>query len=295
MKVRYLAGLLLFLLCLFLSGWVWQKYPSLWKSRDAKLHRTFTDALRREFKGEFWQGIAEKRIGIVLVDITDLKRPRVAEFNGDVMLYAASLPKIAILLGALVEVERGKLELDDELRAALTRMIRESSNEDATAVLNKVGFENLAKILRSKRYRLYDPAHNGGLWVGQDYGGGKEWRRDPLHDISHGATAMQTARFYYLAVTGRLLEPPLNDALLEILSRTAMEHKFAKGLEAANPDATIYRKSGTWKQYHADSGIVVADNYSYIIVAIARDPRGDKGLERLIGAVEETMRSLHGE
>jgi len=295
MKVRYPAGLLLVLVSLFLSGWFWSKYPSLWKSRDAKLHRTFSDALGREFKGELWQGIAEKRIGIVLVDITDLRRPRVAEFNGDVMLYAASLPKIAILLGALFEVERGKLELDDGLRASLTRMIRESSNEDATAVLNRVGFENLAKILRSRRYRLYDPAHNGGLWVGQDYGGGKEWRRDPLHDISHGATAMQTARFYYLAVTGRLLKPPLNDALLEILSRSAIEHKFVKGLEEANPEATIYRKSGTWKQYHADSGIVVADNYSYILVAIARDPRGEKELERLIGAAEETLRRLHGE
>jgi beta-lactamase class A len=62
-----------------------------------------------------------------------------------------------------------------------------------------------------------------------------------------------------------------------------------------NPEATIYRKSGTWKQYHADSGIVVADNYSYIIVAITRTPRGEKELERLIGVAEETMRRLHGE
>ena len=97
MKMRYPAGLLLFLVCLSLPACAPPKYPSLWKSRDTKLHKTFTDALRREFKGEFWQGIAEKRIGIVLVDISDLKRPRVAEFNGDVMLYAASLPKIATL------------------------------------------------------------------------------------------------------------------------------------------------------------------------------------------------------
>jgi beta-lactamase class A len=256
---------------------------------------TFTSARTQEFQGEFWRGIAETRIGIVLVDITDLKRPRVAEFNGDVMLYAASLPKIAILLGALVEVERGNLELDDELRASLTRMIRESSNEEATAVLNRVGFSNLAKILRSRRYRLYDPARNGGLWVGRDYGGGRVWRRDPLHAISHGATAMQTARFYYLAVSGRLLEPPLNTELLEILSRPAIEHKFVRGLEEVNPEATIYRKSGTWRQYHADSGIVVTDNYSYILVAIARTPRGEIMLERLIGVAEKTMRRLHGE
>lgn len=292
---RYPATLLLILLSFFLVGFFSPKEPSLWKSRDAKLHKTFTTELRKEFKGKFWLGIDQKRIAIVLVDITDLKRPRVAEFNGDIMMYAASLPKIAILLGALVEVERGRLELDDELRDSLTRMIRESSNADATAVLNRVGFGNLANILRSRRFRLYDPAHNGGLWVGRDYGGGTLWRRDPLHAISHGATAMQTARFYYLAAAGQLLNSRLNDALLEILSQPAIEHMFVKGLDEVNPDATIYRKSGTWMQYHADSGIVVADNYRYIIVAITRTPQGAGLLERLIGAAEETMRRLHGD
>jgi len=292
---KYPVVLLLVLLSSFLVGFVSPKEPSLWKSRDAKLQKTFANALKREFKGEFWLGIEQKRIGIVLVDITDPKRPRVAEFNGDVMLYAASLPKLAILLGALVEVERGKLELDDELRGALNRMIAESSNVDATAVLQRVGFNNLANILRSRRYRLYDPERNGGLWVGRDYGGGTLWRRDPLHAISHGATAMQTARFYYLAATGRLLEPSLNEALLDILSESAIPHKFVKGLDEVNPEATIYRKSGTWKQYHADSGIIVADNYSYILVAITRSTRGAELLERLIVVAERTMHRLYGD
>jgi beta-lactamase class A len=296
MRRNTIAGILLCLVCLGSIGFLWRREPSLWKNRDAGLQHAFTEALEKEFQvgGAFWEGISEKRIGIALVDITVPSRPRVAEFNGDVMIYAASLPKIAILLGALVEVERGNLELDEKLRASLTRMIRESSNEDATAVLHRVGFENLAAILQSKRFRLYDPDHNGGLWVGQDYGGGEEGQRDPLHNISHGATAMQTARFYYLAATGRLLQRRLNDILLEILSRPAIEHKFVKGLEEENPEAEIYRKSGTWKQYHADSGIVVADDYSYIIAAIVQDPRGEQELQRLIRAVEATMQTFHG-
>lgn len=294
-SLRKTIGLLLCVLSLTLPACAGPENPSLWRSRDPKLQQIFAEALEKEFEGEFWQRVEQKRIGIALVDITEVKRPKVAEFNGDVMMYAASLPKIAILLGALVEVERGKLALDDELRASLTRMTRHSSNEDATAILKKVGFENLAGILQSKRYRLYDPAHNGGLWVGKDYGGGKEWRGDPLHGISHGATAMQVARFYYLAATGRLVAPRLNDALLEILSNPAIEHMFVKGLEEANPDAVIYRKSGTWKQFHADSGIVVAENYSYILVAIAEDPRAGEKLDRLIGAVEAMMQRIHGD
>jgi beta-lactamase class A len=134
MRRNTIAGILLCLVCLSSMGFLWRREPSLWKNRDAGLQHAFTEALEKEFQvgGAFREGISEKRIGIALVDITVPSRPRVAEFNGDVMIYAASLPKIAILLGALVEVERGKLELDEKLRASLTRMIRESSNEDAT-------------------------------------------------------------------------------------------------------------------------------------------------------------------
>ena len=54
--------------------------------------------------------------------------PRLAMLNGDQMMYAASLPKIAILLGAMVEAERGRLPLDEERLSAMTNMIRLSSN-----------------------------------------------------------------------------------------------------------------------------------------------------------------------
>jgi beta-lactamase class A len=37
------------------------------------------------------------------------------------MLYAASLPKIAIVLGVFVEIERGKIKLDSETRNQLIR------------------------------------------------------------------------------------------------------------------------------------------------------------------------------
>ena len=134
-----------------------------------------------------------------------MQHPKVAGVNLDVMLYAASLPKIAILLGAFVQIEHGQMPLNDQTRAEFTRMIRNSSNKAATAVLNRVGFENLAEILQSEKYRLYDPKHNGGLWVGRDYSGGPLWKRDPLNNISHGATVMQAARFYFLAETGRLV------------------------------------------------------------------------------------------
>ncbi len=216
-----------------------------------------------------------------LVDITDPLDPRVAAINGDHMMYAASLPKIGILLGAFVEIERGRLALDQSTAASLTRMIRESSNEDATAMLNRVGKRRVNQILQSNRFRLYDPLVNGGLWVGKEYATGTAFQRDPLHNISHGATALQTARFYYLLETGQLVSPRLTGIMKEMLSKPGIEHKFVKGL-AHHDGVKIYRKSGTWRSWHADSAIVEAPGgHRYILTALANDGRGGEWLAHI--------------
>ena len=122
-----------------------------------------------------------------LADISDPLEPRVATINGDHMMYAASLPEIGILLGEFVEIERGRLALDQPTSASLTCMIRESSSVDATEMLNRVGKQRVNQILQSNRFRLYNPLVNGGLWVGKEYATGSASQRDPLYNISHGA------------------------------------------------------------------------------------------------------------
>ena len=186
------------------------------------------------------------------------------------------------------------MTLNEETRAALTRMIRNSSNKDATAILNRVGFENLAEILQSEKYLLYDPQHNGGLWVGRDYSGGPRWKGDPLHNISHGATAMQAARFYYLAETGRLVSEQYFADFVQIMSNPGIEHKFVKGIKKSNPNAEIIRKSGTWKEFHADSGIISdkENGYRYIIAALVEHPAGNDGLARFAAVVDATIDSM---
>jgi beta-lactamase class A len=266
-------------------------YPLLRESNDPELYRALNAQLTEEFKGTRKLQVQNKKVSITVVDISDPMHPRVAAENGDVMLYAASLPKIAILLGAYAQAEQGALDIDEELQASLTRMIRKSSNRDATEVLNRVGFEELAEILQSERYRLYDRDHGGGLWVGRDYSGGEVWRRDPLNNISHGASAMQVARFFYLLVTNRLATPEHSQEMLEILSSPGIRHKFVKGLEEANPDAQIARKSGTWRNFHADGAVVESDHGRYIIAVIGEHPEGGRDLERVIKAVERAFQN----
>jgi beta-lactamase class A len=254
-------------------------YPSLTDSIDPVLQSNLEKVINSIGLG---RAVKNKELSLDLVDITDPEHPRVASINGKNMVYAASLPKIAILLGAFVEIERGKMELDLDTRQTLTEMIRFSSNAAATEMYHRVGEARLAEILQSDRFKLYDRDENGGLWVGKEYGKSKAWKRDPLHNISHGATAMQTARFYYLLETGRLVAEPLASKMKEILSYPAIHHKFVKGLEEARPGAKIYRKSGSWRSWHADSAIIESGGHKFIVVALAEHRDGGKWMQELI-------------
>jgi beta-lactamase class A len=233
--------------------------------------------------------VSTKALNVALVDITDAQHPVMASANGDNMMYAASLPKIGILLGAFERIHDGDMQLDAGTREQLTKMIRYSSNAAATAMYNAVGPEYLARILSSDTYGLYDPQYNGGLWVGRPYAKAGTWKRDPLHNISHGATALQVARFLYLLDTGRLVSPEMSQEMKKILGRPAINHKFVKGLNKNRPGSKIFRKSGSWHTYHADCAIVERAGHKYIAVALANDARGSAWLSRLIVKMDDIV------
>jgi beta-lactamase class A len=194
------------------------------------------------------------------------------------MFYAASLPKIAILLAAFEEIAAGKLELTPELDDLMKKMIRNSSNSAATEVMHRVGKERIAEVLTSSRYRLYDPQHGGGIWLGKDFAKKGLWRRDPINNLSHGATAMEVARFWYMLETDLLVTPEYSKKMREILGKTHLNHKFAKALMAINPSAEIMRKSGSWRTFHADSALIRHGGYAYIIVGLSNDKDGSRWL-----------------
>ena len=261
--------------------------PPLRESFDPRLQEKLEKTLRSL---ELWPAVENGKLAVALVDIVDLVNPRLAAVNGDKMYYAASLPKIAILLGAFVEIERGRLQITPEIRGDLTDMIRKSSNSAATKMLNLVGKQRLIEILRSEPYRLYDPAVNGGLWVGKEYASSEAYERDPLHNLSHGATAIQTARFYYLLETGQLVNRQLAEEMKTILSEPGINHKFVKGL-AGIPGIKIYRKSGSWRHWHSDSALIEAGRHKYILVALAEDEAGGQWLSRIAESMHRLIES----
>ena len=266
------------------------EFPDLRERHSPKLQGMLNRAMRSHNPES--KGAADKRqMGAVVADITDLKNPQVAWYKPNVMYYAASLPKIAIVVGVFAQVDRGIINLDPVIENKLVGMIRNSSNQYATELLRLVGMKQLSQILQDERYgKLYDPAHGGGLWVGKEYGKSSERIGDPLNDISHGATAMQAARFYYGAINGTIIDIKHQALLAKIFGKPAIKHKFVKGLDGRD-NVVTYRKSGTWRDYHADSGVVVHDNFTYIVVYIEHHPEAGKKAIKGIRIVDDVMKA----
>ena len=250
-------------------------------------------------------GLADAgRASLALVDLTG--GPVYAGIAADSTLGAASMAKLAILLGAFAAGEAGRLELTSDLLQSLERMIRASSNPDATLAIERVGFPAIAAALEDPRYALHDPMR-GGLWVGSDYTGGKVWRREARSRQTHAASAAAVARFYVLLHRNELVSPAASAAMREMLASTTQDHKFVAGLrEAAGapspragepvavPGYRILRKSGSWGPWQADSALIECAGRRYVLVCLLADRKGgERRLRRLAVAVDRLIERRH--
>ena len=261
--------------------------PDLNPVQDPGLQRD----LNRIVDANGWGAMVDNnRFAVALVVLDDQGGYRLAMLNGHLMLYAASLPKLAVLFAAMVASQDGDLEIDEALEQDLNDMIRVSCNACATRVMARVGRDKLLQILQRPEYAFYDENHYGGLWVGKDYGPSHAHQREPIRGLSHAATVFQVARLYYRLAMGTLLDPEHTLIMRDILSRPGINHKFVKGLQGL--DVTIMRKSGSWKNFHADSALVESDAGRYILVGLEENPNGERQLQALARAVHQLGSSL---
>ena len=242
-------------------------------------------------KHQLWKRLIEKqKMAVGLVDLTDPALPKFAHINGSEMMYAASLPKIAVMLAACQSLEDGNLRQTPGVSQDLHNMIRYSDNAAATRLIDYVGFKKIEAVLRSPKYRLYDPKQGGGLWVGKRYAKTGKRYPEPMQGLSHAATVDQVCRFYYLLATGRLINVERSREMLQMLSSPGLHHKFVRSLEAIAPNAQLFRKSGTWRNWHSDSVLVWEDGTRhYILVGLIEHPQGGKILEELVPVVEKVL------
>ena len=265
-----------------------EDWQPLYDSVDPKLQRQLETRLAQN--PQWARLIGRKKMAIGLVDMSG-GTPRFARINGNHMMYAASLPKIAILVSAYASFDDGSLVETDEIHADLGDMIRVSSNGAATRLIDKVGMEKIQAVMRDPRFGFYDEKRGGGLWVGKRYASAGPRIGDPIHNISHGATATQVCRFFYLLATGKLINEQRSAQMLADLEDPHLHHKFVSQVEKRAPNATMYRKSGTWKQWHSDAIMVKGTGWrDYILVGLVESNEGEAILRQVLPVIEELIR-----
>ncbi|MFD1314992.1 serine hydrolase [Namhaeicola litoreus] len=233
--------------------------------------------------------ISNKKMSISIVDLHDPNQVTYAGLNDNQMMYAASLPKIAVLLAAMDAINNHEIVETDAMRKDMKLMISKSNNQATTRIIDLLGFEKIESSLRNANHKLYDETTGGGLWVGKRYASTGKRYPDPLKGLSHGATSAQVASFYYQLVFGRLINQEQSKRMLEVLKDPALTHKFVNTLKKIAPESTVYRKSGSWKTYHSDSVLVWGKDRKYILVALIDDGGGEQIIRDLVVPLESVI------
>ncbi|MDO1500440.1 serine hydrolase [Winogradskyella maritima] len=243
-------------------------------------------------KNKLWKNlIARDLMSVAIVDLHDVNNIKYAGVNDRSMMYAASLPKIAILLAVMDALDKGELKDTPDLRKDLRLMISKSNNAASTRNIDRVGYEKIEAVLRAPQNKFYDEEEGGGLWVGKRYAAGGRRYPEPIKGLSHAATTRQVASFYYQLAMGNLISEEKSKEMLDIMVDPALHHKFVNTIEKIAPKAKIFRKSGSWKNYHSDSALVWGPNRRYIIVALIDNDFGEKIIRDLVRPLEKVMKA----
>jgi beta-lactamase class A len=265
-----------------------------WRPLLQREDRNFQARLDSALKGNpSWASlIGAGKMAVGLVDLSNPRIPRFAQVNGNTMMYAASLPKIVILLAAFQGFEDRSLQDTQQLHRDLIEMIRRSDNAAANRVIDRIGLKRLESLILSPRYRFYDAKRGGGIWVGSVYGQYGPQDPEPLKDLFHAATVNQVCRFYYLLAYGKLVNPERSRQMLKILAFPDLHDKFVKVLEGKVPSNRLYRKSGEWRVWYSDSVLVWSEaKPRYILVSMVESNKGEQILRELVPVAERLLKA----
>lgn len=222
------------------------------------------------------------------VGVLDLAHRRLALIHPDRIEYAASVPKVGILLAYFQLHPEAATQLDPVTQHELGLMAKASDNEMASKFSHELGLKAIQRVLDEQHF--YDKSHGGGIWVGKHYGRDSERYIDPVGGHSHAATVRQLLRFFLMLEQGELVSSEASRKMREIFASPEIPHdniKFVKGL--AGRDVQIIRKWGTWEDWRHDAAVVVGPGRHYILVALTRHPKGDDYLVDLAKAVDDLV------
>jgi beta-lactamase class A len=247
------------------------------------LLQTKLEKIDADLRGKYSMTTEQTAVGVL-----DLNTLRLAMIHPDRGEYAASVPKVGILLAYFQLHPEAATNLTAQTRHELGLMAKASDNEMAAKFSRELGLKQIQAVLNS--YHFYDTNHGGGIWVGKHYGKGDERYGDPIGDNSHAATVRQLLRYFLMLEQGKLVSPAASKTMREIFASPDIPHddiKFVKGLEGR--DVQIIRKWGSWEDWFHDTAVVTGGGRHYILVALTKHPKGDEYLVDLAKAVDDLM------
>ena len=264
-----------------------KKIKSISEIKDANLQSILEKKINAN---KTWRRLVKKKkMSIGIVDLSDTSNFRYAGINDNFMMYAASLPKIAILLAVMDAVDKGELAYTNEVKQDLRLMISKSNNQASTRMIDRLGFEKIENVLRDPKNKLYDEKTGGGLWVGKRYAAQGRRYPEPMKGISHAATTRQVCNFYYQMALGNLVNRERSKQMLDIMIKPELHHKLVNTLDKIAPKADVYRKSGSWRNFHSDSALVWGPNRKYIIVVLLQDDFGEQIIRNIVKPIEKVL------
>jgi beta-lactamase class A len=222
------------------------------------------------------------------VGVLDLKGVRLAMIHPDRGEYAASIPKIAILLAYFELHPEAATNMAVQTHHELGLMVKASDNDIAAKYSRELGLKEIQSVLN--KYAFYDAAHGGGIWMGKHYGKSTERYGDPVGDNSHAATVRQLLRYFLMLEQGKLVSATASRTMREIFAAPDIPHddiKFAKGLVGRN--VRIIRKWGSWEDWLHDSAVIAGADRHYILVGLTHHPKGDEYLVELAKRVDDLL------
>jgi beta-lactamase class A len=289
MALRFrLSGLFIIcLICMSVFGGEpnggFRAYTLTFDSRTDPGLQSNLESIDNSLREKFGMTSAQAAVGLL-----DLRTSRLAMIHPDRIEYAASVPKVGILLAYFQLHPEAATNLNSQVRHELGLMAKASDNEKAAKYSKEMGLKKIQEVLNAQGF--YDTNHGGGIWVGKHYGKSDERYGDPIGGHSHGATVRQLLRYFLLLEQGKIISPDASKTMREIFSSPDIPHdniKFVKGL--AGRDVQIIRKWGTWEDWFHDTAVVTGSGRHYILVALTKHPKGDAYLTELAAKVDDLL------
>jgi hypothetical protein len=261
---------------------------------DARLQALVDEVAAATLKQFAEKKLLTNQLAISLLDLRDVRQPKLASFRGGVAIYPASVVKMFYLAAAHRWMEDGKLADSEELRRALRDMIVDSSNDATHYVLDAVTDTTGGPELPDAEMKLWGEKRNAvnryfaslgytninanqKPWNDGPYGRERVWVGKDFKN-RNALTTDATARLLSEIALGQCVSAKRSAEMLELHARDFttktggddQAHGFtAPGLPR---DAKLWSKAGWTSTARHDAAYVeLADGRKFVLVTFTVD------------------------